>query len=1028
MSDLRKTPASIATPSRSEFLKKLALANVQFDADNRKEAVDLYMELEAAAPEAAEAAEHIFICRRLGECYAMRSEHEAALHYLQKAEVQLASHPMPVEQGWVLSARGGIAIDEARFADAERYLVAAHDLLKDESDHAAFGKVERRLGKLYLRMGRLDEARSRFESALATFRRSEDMRGVAGSLNNLGVIHRLACEWGEAVRVMEHGLRLNETLADEGHIGALCVNLGVVHVKLGQWQRAEERFERAAASMGRTGNRRGVANARLGQAGLALRQWRYDDAQAFLDEALAIAKSHSLVRTECLCHELLGELELERGNLEAAGQVLLRGMAIARSDKGSKELVAEVARRLALVHLASGDAGQARRLAEEALELNRQVADVYEETLCLGALALIAGVQGDAQGMERFQESSVNRLLSFGDRYDQAQLLIGVGDAWANGRNALGEDWVAKARHAYHRAETLFIALELAGPAADAALKQAELEALQGRLDQALNRLDALLGHLPESEVALRERLAEQRQAVEDAMALGFGSASTERQAFEKVHKLYGDPQALTDVLAELLALVKERASAERAFFAWGAPDGPRRLIVADGFTSGAARQVMGAVDGAVAPLVEAERSLVASNPAHDARLAQLPKFVLESASAVAIVPFRIAAEVEGYVYTDRGEEGGAFQSADLAALAMLTNVVAIAAIESERLRVARTKQARPELAAGLQDILTGNDSMIHVLKLVERVADTPARVLIEGETGTGKGLLARAIHRTSPRADEPFVQVNCAALPEPLLESELFGHVQGAFTGAVKAKRGLFETAGEGTIFLDEVDKTSITLQGKLLHVLDRQEVRPVGDTAWRQVSCRVVAATNVSLFEKIEKGEFLEDLYYRLNEFSLTVPPLRERPDDIMLLARHFMALASERMGKFPSGIDPELEERLVERPWPGNVRELEKTIERLVVLSEDGRPLTVDLLPTPPKRSARRVQDELGVPTLKAAVQQLEARMIGDTLRGHGYNKLRTSKTLKISYPTLLKKIREYDLDRKPAEQRNGRTNRC
>jgi transcriptional regulator with PAS, ATPase and Fis domain len=378
-------------------------------------------------------------------------------------------------------------------------------------------------------------------------------------------------------------------------------------------------------------------------------------------------------------------------------------------------------------------------------------------------------------------------------------------------------------------------------------------------------------------------------------------------------------------------------------------------------------------------------------------------------------MPFRISDQVEGIVVMVRTatNQSGRYRSAELARLAMLTNVVAIAAVESQRARALSDATQREDLPEPLTAIITRNDDMLHMLHLVERVAQTPARVLIDGETGTGKGLLAHAIHRVSARADRPCVQVNCAALPEPLLESELFGHVQGAFTGAVRNKTGLFEEAGEGTIFLDEVDKTSITMQGKLLHVLDRLEVRPVGDTKWRKIRCRVICATNVDLRQRIRDGEFLEDLFYRLNEFSVTVPPLRDRPDDIMLLARYFLEQASVRMGKRPRGFEPDLEQALIAHDWPGNVRELEKTIERLVVLSENDVPLSLDLLPS---GAIRRDRGARRGTTLREEIKRLEARMIRDALKEHDWNKLRTSKSLKISYPSLLKKIREYGLDRR------------
>jgi len=219
------------------------------------------------------------------------------------------------------------------------------------------------------------------------------------------------------------------------------------------------------------------------------------------------------------------------------------------------------------------------------------------------------------------------------------------------------------------------------------------------------------------------------------------------------------------------------------------------------------------------------------------------------------------------------------------------------------------------------------------------QVARSDAGVLLTGESGTGKEVMARYLHRASDRRKGPFVALNCAALPEQLLESELFGHVQGAFTGAVREKVGLFVEANGGTLFLDEVDKTTITIQGKLLQVLDNREVRPVGGNKSTKVDVRVVCATNVNLKQRIARGEFLEDLYYRLNDICFRVPPLRERPEDVPILIEHYVRRFSAEMGKEIRGVDHDLVATMAGLKWRGNVRELEKVVKRMVVLANEG-----------------------------------------------------------------------------------------
>lgn len=272
-------------------------------------------------------------------------------------------------------------------------------------------------------------------------------------------------------------------------------------------------------------------------------------------------------------------------------------------------------------------------------------------------------------------------------------------------------------------------------------------------------------------------------------------------------------------------------------------------------------------------------------------------------------------------------------------------------------------------------EIIGRSDCLAHALHELAQVAPTDTTVLILGETGTGKELFARAVHAASGRKDKPLVRVNCAAIPATLIESEFFGHERGAFTGATQKREGRFALADGGTIFLDEVGELPLELQGKLLRVLQEGEFEPVGSSRTRKVDVRVVAATNRNLFERTTEGDFREDLYYRLNVFPITVPPLRERGDDIVLLANAFAAGFASRMGRRLEPLSPIIAARLEAYPWPGNVRELQNVIERAVITARDGRLNLERALPAtnPVERSA----GDDGIPDVQEVLtaEQLE-----------------------------------------------------
>jgi transcriptional regulator with PAS, ATPase and Fis domain len=322
--------------------------------------------------------------------------------------------------------------------------------------------------------------------------------------------------------------------------------------------------------------------------------------------------------------------------------------------------------------------------------------------------------------------------------------------------------------------------------------------------------------------------------------------------------------------------------------------------------------------------------------------------------------------------------------------------------------------RGRADISPALSRIITTDAAMFQILALAEKVSSSNCTVLLSGETGTGKGLLAHCIHMLSDRRTKKFIALNCAALPEPLLESELFGHVRGAFTGADSDKIGLLEAANGGTVFLDEVGKTSLFMQGKLLQFLDSSELRPVGANVFKKVDVRVICASKANLRDLVAQGLLLEDLYYRLNDFPLTIPPLRDRRGDIKPLAAHYLRQFAAEMHKQIPGLSRQAMQLLHEYSWPGNVRELEKCIKRSVILADDRQPITVRHLPeevkSPGQRAIENAAYQAGL-SLREHVAQLEAQVIQASLRKAAGNKSEAARMLGISYPTLLQKLKLY-----------------
>ncbi len=387
-------------------------------------------------------------------------------------------------------------------------------------------------------------------------------------------------------------------------------------------------------------------------------------------------------------------------------------------------------------------------------------------------------------------------------------------------------------------------------------------------------------------------------------------------------------------------------------------------------------------------------------------------------------VPLTLEDRVIGVIYTDSSRMSNKFKMADMPIISAFASQAAIA-IENARLHgelvMSKENLAREnlELKQELSEkyrfsgIIGKSKSMQNIFNIIKKIAPHTTTVLIHGETGTGKELIARAIHFNGPRKTKQLVTINCGAMPAELLESELFGHRKGAFTGATRDKKGLLETADGGTIFLDEIGDMPLPLQVKLLRVLQDGVIRRVGDNITRKVDVRVLAATNRDLSEDIKKGTFREDLYYRLNVVPIHIPPLRERHEDIIPLVEHFLKKYSSEMNKGEIRITPGAIKLLLSMPWAGNVRELENTIERALALCGDSPVLSREHFPQ--LKTGSSLDHLEGENSLKDKLKQVEKQIISTTLDKTSGNITRAARHLNVTRQHLHNKIKQYGINR-------------
>jgi len=470
----------------------------------------------------------------------------------------------------------------------------------------------------------------------------------------------------------------------------------------------------------------------------------------------------------------------------------------------------------------------------------------------------------------------------------------------------------------------------------------------------------------------------------------------------ETINTIYN----IDELLPKILDIALKAVHAQRGFILISDPENPAELSirVAHNIDSNAMVTIDRFSRSVVDEALRCGCTVISYNVPEDARFSSAQSVAEQKITAAACLPLRIKTQQVGGIYMDSTETRSQFRPEIEPFLNAFANQAAIAIENAQMYDRLRSENRRLRQALADKTEFTGiigqSPAMRQTLEVVKSVMDTPATTLIFGESGTGKELIAKALHYNGKNKNKPFIALFCGALPESLLESELFGHKQGAFTGATHDKKGLFEEADGGTIFLDEIGDISVKIQTQLLRVLQEREVRRIGENKTRQIEVRVVAATNKDLPAEVKAGRFREDLFYRLNVITIQLPALRHRGHDIILLAQHFLDKTAGRAGRQIQGFTQEAIESMLHHDWPGNVRELENAVERAVLLAKTEflTPLDLRLAPSTPAREIMSLQDH-------------ERRLVERALAEHDGNITEAAKALGVSRRWLHYRLKEW-----------------
>ncbi|HVR98251.1 MAG TPA: sigma 54-interacting transcriptional regulator [Thermoanaerobaculia bacterium] len=923
-----------------------------------------------------------------GEAVALRDlgDWESAFSTARLALARAGKEGLDGQRATLLNFLGMMYSRRGDWRRAGRLLRRGLRVAEAVGDESLCLKLRNNLGNVLYQTGAHEQALSHYSRNLAFCERTHDLWGEYFALNNLGTVEGSRGNWKGAREPFLRSHELTRRLGARENEVRARLNLGEVEEVLGNWPRAQRHYERALRLLDDSPDHPERFASLVQLASLERKHGWNLEAERRAREALEGAErleDPDLQAQACL---QLGLIEKDSESLEAAEAHLLRARELAESA-GSSQVLARVCVSLADLALRLGEPSEADRYAQDARQRLEALGDQFTEAKLLSIEARLASTRDEVERAEKLFAAGIRLLEELEAPYEHARSLY---------------EWGLRTWNV------------------DTALR---------RLRSALAGFERL-GAETESK---RTRGAIERIREHQRFSGGRGASSV----LYEVIKVINSTLDLQKVLNRTMDLVLERLGAERGMIVFS-DSLTQELEIAAARNLGREDEEEGRKlsESVVRRVIESREPVLAVDALSDGRFTSSESIVARHIVSILCVPLAIRNRLVGAIYIDHRQSSHVFGQGDLEFLMAFADQAAIAIenarlygeLEAARLRLKEENESlrREVLSNHNLGSLIGKSQAISDLKqTIERVAQNPSTVLIRGESGTGKGLVARIIHSISPRRQAPFIHFNCAALPETLVESELFGHEKGAFTGAAGQKPGRFELANHGTIFLDEIGKVSRSVQAKLLRVVEEKEFERVGGTRTLRADVRIVSATNLDLEEAITRNEFREDLFYRLNIIPIVLPPLRERREDVPYLVQHFLAKISRDLGRAPKELDPAVLNLFYAHAWPGNVRELEAAIHRAFVLS-GGETLTLDdfgwiALNTQGAKAAARPPEVEGLQATirladggyEEAVDRYDRQLIVAALAQCGGRIRETSRLLGIARNTLRTKMKRYDL---------------
>lgn len=898
------------------------------------------------------------IYQEMSWVYQSKSEYDKALDSAYKGLKIAEKNNNLHEMERIYHNLGTINLRKSKFNESAECFEKSLEIKKQIEDLPGEAASYNNLGVVCSVTGDLDKALQHYRKAFDIYERIKDPAGMARGYKNLGTICYRRSDLAKAREYYEKSLEIEERMGDNAGIAASYNNMGLVYGKQRKWTEAVDFFKRSLEIKEKLGDIQGVAGCYNNLGSVYNSRGNWEEASKCYEKSLSIKEkigdplgiANSLVN--------LGTVYVNKNKNDRAVTYLQRAEKIG-NETGNKRVLLDVYRALGGLYLNVKNTGEAIRYNTNALKLASELKSKTDEGIISRKLSEIYQLKEDNVKTEEYLLKSISVLKSTGMEVELAKSYFRLGEF-----------------------------KKIKGDTKDSLIYLKEAQTIFEKL-------------------GMEENLKE----IKNLLKISTGK---DLIGIYQIGDIINSILDLRQLLNKIMDVAIETLDAERGL-----------LILTDPETGGLNIEIVRGIEGEniedaalisesiVKDVALTGNPLMTTDAGIDPRFQSRKSIIDYHITSVICVPLKIKNKIIGAIYLDHRRLTDLFDSENLSFLTTFANLAAVA-IENARLHEKIQEEniylrQEAEEKYKFENIVGKSKEMQKLYNVLERVIDVSTSVLLEGETGTGKEVIAKTIHYNSPRKDKRFIPVDCASIPPALFESELFGYLKGAFTGAISDKKGLFLEADEGTIFLDEVANIPSELQTKLLRVLQEGEIRKLGAEKSHKVNVRIIAAANKDLDKEVEKGNFRSDLYYRLNVITIKLPPLRDRKEDIPLLAHYFLDKYSKKLNKKCSGFTEEAMQILMDYDWPGNVRELEHLVERAITLTTK-KQITGDLFfeKTVKKTTIPTLPEE----KLKNAVETMEKEMIMKALKKYKH-KTDAAKALGLSRFGLQKKIERYNL---------------